>query len=340
MKQIRTVDAIGHTLCHDITRIIPGGEKGVAFKKGHVIREEDIPELIKIGKVNLFVWEDQADMVHENDAAEVLFSLVAGEGMAASPVKEGKVEIFAGADGVLRVDRDRLAKLNAFDEIMVAVRHDNVPVRKGDKLAGTRIIPLAIARETLNAAVGAISGGAVLSVKPFRKKRSGIVTTGSEVASGLIQDGFTPVVRAKLAEYGGADEVGHHIVSDEPDQATGAILSLIEAGAQIVLVTGGMSVDPDDKTPLAIRNTGAHIVSYGAPVLPGAMFMTAYLGEVPIVGLPGCVMHSRRTILDLILPRLMADIPVTRDDIDALAVGGLCLECPTCIFPNCGFGAL
>lgn len=339
MIEIRTQEAVGYVISHDITRIIPGGEKAVAFKKGHIIREEDVPELLKVGKAHIFVWENDGSMLHENDAAQVLADLVAGDGFKRGEVKEGKIEIFADTSGVLRVDKERLAILNDFDEVMVATRHDLSPVKVGDKLAGTRIIPLAIPVDRMDVVRYSAAGGAVLSLLPYQKKRVAIVTTGSEVFEGLIEDGFTPIVREKLEEFD-VEDLGNLKVPDSPEVTTSAILRMIDKGANLVFVTGGMSVDPDDRTPLAIRNTGAEIVSYGAPVLPGAMFMIAYLGDATILGLPGCVMHSKRTILDIALPRVMAGMRITKQDINDLAPGGLCLSCEHCIWPACGFGAV
>ena len=345
MKEVKTRDSIGLVISHDITRIIPGGEKSVAFKKGHIIREEDIEGLLKLGKANVFVWENDGTLLHENEAAAVLADIVSGSGdnFSYGEVKEGKIEIFAGRDGVLRVDKEKLAVLNEFDEVMVATRHDYTPVRAGDKVAGTRIIPLAISLsridEVRKSAARGKGSGAALSLFSYQPKRVAIVTTGSEVFEGLIEDGFTPIVRGKLSEYE-IEDLGNLKSSDNPDMTAKAILRMAGLGADVILVTGGMSVDPDDRTPLAIMNTGAKVVSYGAPVLPGAMFMMAYLGDVAILGLPGCVMHSKRTILDLILPRVMAGLRVSKQDIIDLAAGGLCLSCEVCIFPSCSFGAV
>ena len=339
MNEIKTKNAVGHIISHDITRIISGGEKSVAFKKGHIVRAEDIPELLKLGKAHLYVWENDGTILHENDAASILADLVGTEGFLQGEVKEGKIEIFADRSGVLRVDKEKLAILNEFDEVMIATRHDLTPVRPGDKLAGTRIIPLAIDIDRMEEVKKMAGDEKVLSVIPFKNKKIAIVTTGSEVFEGLIEDGFTPLVREKLEEYD-VEDLGNLKVSDNPEMTTSAILRMVDKGADIVFVTGGMSVDPDDKTPLAIKNTGAEIVSYGAPVLPGAMFMIAYLGGTTILGLPGCVMHFKRTIFDIVLPRVMADIRITKKDINDLAPGGLCLNCDTCIWPACGFCAL
>jgi len=347
MKEIRTQDAVGHIISHDITRIIPGGAKGVAFKKGHIVREKDIPDLLKIGKTHLFVWENDGSLLHENDAARVLADLAAGDDFLRGEVSEGKIEIFANRNGILRVDKEKLVIFNEFDEVMIASRHDLTPVKAGDKVCGTRIIPLAISWERMDEVARAVgvepSGsetkGVLLSILPYLHKKTAIVTTGSEVFEGLIEDGFTQIVRDKLKEFD-VEDIGNLKVPDNPEMTTSAIMRMIEKGAEIVFVTGGMSVDPDDRTPLAIKNTGARIVSYGAPVLPGAMFMMAYLGDTAILGLPGCVMHSKRTILDIILSRVMAGVIITKEDINALAPGGLCLSCEHCIWPACGFGAV
>ena len=338
MKEIKTKDAVGHVISHDITQIIPGKIKDVLFKKGHVVREEDIEALMKVGKMNLYVFENDGTVIHENEAASMLADIVAPDDMARSAVKEGKIEISAPVSGVLRVNKEKLNALNSFDDIMVATRHDYTPVKKGDKLAGTRIIPLVIKNDVMAEAQALRGDAPILELKPYVHKKAAIVTTGSEVFEGLIEDGFTPVVQKKLLSYD-AEEIGHVTVPDDPKQATDAIKMLIERGADIVFVTGGMSVDPDDKTPLAIKNTGAEIISYGAPVLPGAMFMVSYLNGIPVLGLPGCVMHAPTTILDLVLPRIMADIPVTKQDIINLGAGGFCLQCEKCNYPVCGFGA-
>lgn len=345
MKQIRTVDAVGTVLCHDITQIIRGVTKDAVFRKGHVVKEEDIPVLLSVGKEWLYVWEAEEGMLHENDAAEILCSMCLGEHMERSQAKEGKIEISAACDGLLKVNRQGLKAVNGQGQMMIATRHGDFPVKKGDKLAGTRIIPLVIEEEKMRQAketAQALTGGApLLELKPFVHRKVGIVTTGNEVYSGRIKDTFTPVILEKLREYDG--EVISHVTWDDDDRkVTASILDMIRAGADVVICTGGMSVDPDDRTPLAIRNTGASILSYGAPVLPGAMFLLAYYEKdghrAVIMGLPGCVMYAKRTIFDLILPRVMADDPVTGEELAALGEGGLCLNCEACTFPNCGFG--
>ncbi|MCD7881521.1 MAG: molybdopterin-binding protein [Clostridiales bacterium] len=339
MKCIKTTEAVGHVLCHDITQIIPGVTKGAVFTKGHVVREEDIPVLLSVGKETLYVWEKQEGMLHENEAADILREICQGANMHPSGVKEGKIELIADCDGLFRVNRAGLRAVNSLGEMMIACRHGNFPVKRGDKLAGTRIIPLVIEEEKMERAREVAGPDPLFQVLPYQKRRAGIVTTGSEVYYGRIQDQFTPVLEAKLREFP-VDIVGHEITNDDAAMTTAAIEKLLAQGADLILCTGGMSVDPDDRTPLAIRNTGAEIVSYGSPVLPGAMFLLSYLGEerIPILGLPGCVMYSKRTIFDLVLPRVMAGVEITREDLDGLGEGGFCLNCPVCTFPNCGFG--
>lgn len=338
MRLIRTQDAVGHVLCHDMTQIIPGRYKDARFRKGHVVREEDIPILLSMGKENLYVWEMVPGMVHENDAAERLRALCQGPHMERSHVREGKIELTAAMDGLFRVDSGRLNAVNALEDIMIATRHGNTAVRKGDKLAGTRVIPLVIEEEKLRAAEAAAGDAPLLELLPWKLKTAGIVTTGSEVAKGLIQDSFTPVVERKLADFG-IDAVERRLPGDNMEAVASAILEVKTSGVDVILCTGGMSVDPDDNTPGAVKRSGANIVTYGAPVLPGAMFLLGYFGDgTPVMGLPGCVMYAKRTIFDLVLPRIAAGVPVTRADIAAMGEGGLCLGCETCTYPNCGFG--
>ena len=341
MKCVKTQDAVGHVLCHDITQIIKDVKKGTAFRKGHIVTEEDIPVLLSLGKDNLYIWEKTEGILHENEAAEYLRDICMNENMIQSEVKEGKIELIAEIDGLLKIDVDKLRAVNSLGEMMIATRHTNTTVKKGDKLVGTRIIPLLIEQEKMEKAKEVAGDRPILSLIPFKKKKLGIVTTGNEVFYGRIKDTFGPVVAEKVKEFG-ADVIGQTIVNDDMEKITKAVEEFIEQGADMVLCTGGMSVDPDDKTPGAIKNTGARIVSYGAPVLPGAMMLLAYYEkdgrELPIVGLPGCVMYAKRTVFDLVLPRLMADDIVTSDDLAGLGLGGLCLSCDVCTFPNCGFG--
>lgn len=349
MKRINTIDAEGTVLCHDITQIIKGVTKDAVFRKGHIVTKEDIPVLLSVGKDQLYVWEKEEGMLHENDAAEILCEICKGANTERSEVKEGKIELTAACDGLFKVKQNGLQAVNSFGRMMIASRHGNFAVKKGDKLAGTRIIPLVIEEDAMTKAkqtVMELTGGKPLfEVKPFIHKKVGIITTGNEVYYGRIPDTFTPVIEEKLAAFD-SEIIAHTIWNDDDKKVTESILNMIELGADIVVCTGGMSVDPDDKTPLAIKNTGADIVTYGAPVLPGAMFLLAYYraddGEQPrtvtIMGLPGCVMYAKKTIFDLVLPRVMADDRVTKEELAALGQGGLCLNCKNCTFPNCGFG--
>ncbi len=338
MKRIKKEDAVGQVLCHDITQIIKGVTKDAVFRKGHVIQPEDIPVLLSVGKEHLYIWENNAHMLHENDAAQVLYELCKNAHMRPSEVKEGKIELIAECDGLWKVDTERLARVNALGEMMIASRHGNFPVRAGDKLAGMRVIPLVIEKEKMERAKEAAAGAPIFALKPFVKKKAGIVTTGSEVYNGRITDTFTPVIEEKLSAYE-TEVVGHEICNDDPQMITGSIRKMLEAGAELVICTGGMSVDPDDQTPAAIRAASQQMVTYGAPVLPGAMFLLAYTAQgIPVMGLPGCVMYAKRTIFDLVLPRIMADDRLEKHDFDVLGEGGLCLSCPVCTFPNCGFG--
>ena len=339
MKLIKTTEAVGHVLCHDLTRIVKGVIKDAVFRKGHIITEDDIPVLLSMGKDHLYIWEKKEGMLHENEAAEILYNICKNDHMTPTPVKEGKIELVAAEDGLLKIDVERLNAINALGDIMIATRHSNFPVKKGDKIAGTRVVPLIIEKEKLDKAVELAGDKPLMEILPFKHKKAGVVTTGNEVFHGRIKDTFGPVVFQKLREYD-AEIIGQTICDDNPERISKAINDFIEAGADIICCTGGMSVDPDDTTPSAIKNSGAEIVSYGAPVLPGAMFLLAYheKGHVPIVGLPGCVMYAKRTIFDLVLPRLMADETLTPHDLALLGHGGLCLNCTTCHFPYCGFG--
>ena len=489
MKLIRTEDAVGQVLCHDITQIIPGVVKDAVFRKGHIVTKEDIPILLSVGKEHLYVWEKKEGILHEDEAAVILRDLCINDNMTASEPKEGKIEIRAAADGLLKINSEKLRAVNGLGEMMIATIHGNFPVKAGDRLAATRIIPLVIEEEKMNRAKEAAGGEPLLKILPMSHKKVGIVTTGSEVFKGRIQDAFGPAIRAKLAAYDtevmgqvilddcqedisaailkfvrqGADMVlctggmsvdpddrtpgaikatgadivsygapvlpgamfllsylgeipvlglpgcvmriiplvieeekmnrakeaaggepllkilpmshkkvgivttgsevfkgriqdafgpairaklaaydtevmGQVILDDCQEDISAAILKFVRQGADMVLCTGGMSVDPDDRTPGAIKATGADIVSYGAPVLPGAMFLLSYLGEIPVLGLPGCVMYAGRTVFDLVLPRVLAGERLTKADLDSYGEGGLCLNCEVCHFPNCGFG--
>ena len=314
MKLMKTTEAVGQVLC------------------------QDIPVLLSVGKEHIYIWEKNENILHENEAAEILRDICMGEHMKPSEPKEGKIELTAEIDGLFLADTARLKAVNSLGRMMIATRSSGVPVKKGDKLCGTRIIPLVIEKEAMAKAKEVAGDTPLLQLKPFRPRKYGVVTTGSEVFHGRITDKFTPVIEQKLTAYG-CEMVAHEICDDDDKGITAAINKMLADGVEMVVCTGGMSVDPDDRTPLAIRNTGANIVSYGAPVLPGAMFLVSYMPDGrPVCGLPGCVMYAKRTIFDICLPYLLADEPITADYLAGLGNGGLCLNCPVCVWPNCGFG--
>lgn len=337
MKKVRTEDAVGSVLCHDITRIAPGEFKGRAFKKGHIVQAEDVPVLLKLGKEHLYVWEAKQGIVHEDAAAERLAKAAAGLNMEFSPACEGRINLLAASDGLLKVNKDLLLKVNGHENIILSTRHDNTVVNQGEVVAGTRIVPLVIEEEKIRIVEELCAYSPAVQVLPFRKLRVGLITTGSEVYHGRIKDAFGPVLRQKFAEFG-SEVVEQIFVPDDTEQITQSIHRLLGKGMEMIAVSGGMSVDPDDLTPGAIKASGAAIVGYGAPVLPGSQFLLSYLGDVPVVGLPGCVMYSKATVFDLVLPRILVGEKIVKEDLSALAYGGLCLKCPECRYPVCPFG--
>ncbi len=337
MKLIKTTDAVGHVLCHDMTQIIPGEYKGTRFCKGHVVTEEDIPILLSMGKENLYIFETDESMLHENDAAEILCKICKGENVDRGEVKEGKIELTAAIDGLFTVDREKLNAVNSIEELMIATRKGDTAVKKGDKLAGTRVIPLVIEKEKLDRATAITASAPILHVLPYTLQTAAIITTGSEVFHGRIEDKFTPVLVEKLRAYGVT--VTEHLTADDGVDNIANAVNSVKGKADMILCTGGMSVDPDDNTPGAIRQSGANIVTYGAPVLPGAMFLLGYFDDgTPIMGLPGCVMYAKATIFDLVLPRIAAGMKLGKADFVMYGEGGLCLGCEKCTYPHCPFG--
>lgn len=337
METRKTVDSVGQILAHDITRIIPGEFKGVAFKKGHLIREEDVEELLKLGKDNIFIYEFNEKMIHENDAAVILGKLGAGKNIEISKeIKEGKIEFRAGKDGLLKINSELLLELNMKGEISFATLPGNIPVKKGTIVAGARVIPLVIDKEKMEN-IEMLSEKKIISIEEIKKYKVGIITTGNEIFHKRIEDKFSPVIAMKLQEYG-STIMEQIIVDDNKENIKNAGLELIKKGAEILIFTGGMSVDPDDLTPSAIVELGGELVSYGAPVLPGSMFLLSYFKGIPIMGLPGCVMYAKKTVFDLVLPRVLAGEILTFNDIAKLGMGGLCSNCEVCHYPNCSFG--
>ncbi len=337
MKEILVADAVGTVLAHDLTQILPGVFKGSKFKKGHIIKAEDLPVLLSMGKKHLFILEKGDHDVHEDEAALRIGKSIMGAGVVFEAKGEGKIEIYAAIDGLLKINKKVLEQIVEDDQIVLATIHENQMVQKGEKIAATRVIPLFVKEEVIARIERMIKEDGIVSVKPLQSFKVGIVTTGSEIFSGLIKDEFGPVLIKKFGALG--SEVIKQVFSDDDENMIAdCIKNLISEGAELIGVTGGMSVDPDDRTPLGIRKAGAEVVTYGASVLPGAMFMLAYIGDVPVVGLPGCVMYSRTSIFDLIVPRILAGEKPTKSEIKKLAYGGLCLNCKECIYPLCGFG--
>ncbi len=339
LKTIRTEEAVGKILAHDITEIRPGEFKGRAFKKGHRICDEDLCHLQRLGKRHIYVIDQPDDYLHEDNAVKILADAFCGPGVGwdGEPA-EGKLKLRALQDGLLTVRIDALARINLLGEVMCATLHHHTMVRKRAVVAATRAIPLLIRKEIVENAVD-IAGDScgILEIKPLRKVRVGILITGNEISEGLIPDRFEGILRQKLTEFG-ALVLRVEIAPDDPMVIREHLLSFIEDGMELILTTGGMSVDPDDVTRAAVQNAGGSRLLYGAPVLPGAMFMLAYIGHVPILGVPACGIYHKTTILDLILPRILAGDTIERADLAAMGHGGLCLDCPECRFPICPFG--
>ncbi|RLA93873.1 MAG: molybdopterin-binding protein, partial [Deltaproteobacteria bacterium] len=320
LQKIRVEEAIGTVLAHDITEVKANREfKGRAFKKGHIITKEDIPKLLDLGKENLFVLKISEDELHENEAGEMIAKAIAGRGVYLSDeVKEGKVNFYAAYDGLLKVNVEGLEKINLLGEVMCATRHNNSQVKKGTLLAGTRAIPLIIKKQVVEEAVNITSKcGKIVEVLPLRSVKAGLIITGNEVYKGRIKDAFEPIIREKIKNIG-SELIKVTFVPDDVDMIATGVKELINAGAQLIVATGGMSVDPDDVTPLGVKKAGAKITAYGSSVLPGAMFMMAYLDEIPILGIPACGMYYKTTIFDLILPRVLAGEKIGRTEIAKL----------------------
>ncbi len=338
MKKIKAEKAVGTILAHDITRIIPGKFKGVAFKKGHVITGEDLPELLRLGKRYLYVLELRQDQLHENEAALRIAPAVSGPNLRWTEPAEGKSNIISLVTGLLKVNVEGLLRINKLENIIISTLKTNFPCQKDQVVAATRIIPLMISQKKIEKVESlARRFGPILQVLPYRRLRFGGVVTGSEIYQGLIKDEFDQYVAQKALDYG-CQYLKKIIVPDDAAAISRAVLELKELGCDLILTTGGLSVDPDDVTRKGIRKAGARIISYGSPVLPGAMFLYARLGEIPILGLPACVYYYDTTVYDLFLPRVLAGEEITKNDIAETGHGGLCLNCSNCRYPVCPFG--
>lgn len=339
MKTIKLEEAVGHKLAHDITEIRPGEFKGPAFLKGHTVCEADLCRLQRLGKNHLYVLELAEDEIHENEAAAILAGALAGEGVVwENHPREGRINLHAAWDGLLRVDVAALTAFNLVEEVMCATLHNHTLVKQGDRVGATRAIPLVMKRAVIErAAALARQNGAVLSVARLRQARTGLLVTGNEVYHGLIEDRFAPILTGKITALG-SEVAALEVLPDDAQAIAGAIRSLLSRGCDLILATGGLSVDPDDVTRHGIRLAGAGEIYYGSAVLPGAMFLVAYLGEVPILGVPACALHHRITVLDLVLPRVLAGEKVGKVKLALLGHGGLCRDCQVCSYPLCPFG--
>ena len=339
-KLIPVEEAIGHVLPHDVTMIVPGQFKGARFKKGHIIREEDIPILKACGKDHIYILELEPDELHEDEVALRLAKACCGEGVTFSPeVREGKVIFKAERDGLFKVETEAVFGINLLGEISLSTKHNNLWVKKGDQLAGGRAIPLVV-KEALVKEMERICSEysqGVLRVLPRKVNSAGLVITGNEVFYGRIEDAFAPRLMPKLQSFG-LNVLGPLFAPDDREFIRSSIDDLFKRGAEVVLVTGGMSVDPDDVTRLAIQDLNPDHYVYGTPVLPGNMFLYASLGDRVILGIPACAMFFKITILDLILPRVLVGERITREDIARLGHGGFCYNCPECRYPICPFG--
>ena len=322
LKAIPVEEAVGMPLAHDITEIVPGKYKGPAFRRGHVIRPEDVSRLLDLGKAHIYVMELAEGEIHEEDAARRLARAAAGPHLMLTDPVEGRVNLVAEIAGLLKIDADLLYRFNDLGELILATLPANRYVRKGDVVAGTRTIPVVVKEDLIKKAEAICREQPIVTVLPIPARRVHLIVTGSEVYTGRIKDGFEPVVRRKVDEMGSELEATK-FAPDDPDRIAALIKESHQAGAEIILVSGGMSVDPDDLTPEGIRRSGAKVETHGFPVLPGSMFLMAYLEQTPILGLSGCVLHDAVSAFDLLLPRLLAGEKISRPDIVAMGHGGL-----------------
>jgi molybdenum cofactor synthesis domain-containing protein len=322
LKVIPVEAAVGLPLAHDITEIIPGKHKGPAFRRGHIIRQEDVSKLLDVGKANIYVMELEKDELHEEDAARRLAQAAAGANLKLTDPSEGRINLVAAISGLLKVDVDLLYRFNSLGDLMMATLPGDRYVKEGTVVAGTRTIPVLVKESLVQQAEALCKDRPIVRLLPMPAKHIRLVVTGSEVFTGRIKDGFGPIVSKKVGELGSSvDSV--ELSPDDPDVIANHIKNAKQAGAEIILVSGGMSVDPDDKTPEGIRRSGAKVETHGFPVLPGSMFVMAYLGDTPVMGLSGCVLHDPFTAFDALLPRLIAGEKITRADIMAMGHGGL-----------------
>ena len=336
MKKVNVQDAVGMTLCHDLTEM-RDGFKGAAFKRGHVIREEDIPHMLNIGKRTVFVWEENAGEIHEEDAARRMAAMAPVAGAHYTEPSEGKVLLMADQEGMLRVDTQLLKEINQIGDLTISTLPDHYPVKPGMRLASMRIVPLVTKEEQVIRAEKLCAGKKLLDLLPYKPLKTGIIITGSEIYHGRIKDKSEAVARKKLSAYPG-EVIGAAICDDDLDMLVNTAKDFLEKGADFLIFSGGMSVDPDDLTPTAIRQLGCDVISHGVPSQPGNMTLMAYLGDIPVMGVPGAAISLPTTIFDVMLPQVFAGVKFTKNDLVNLGDGGLCQLCAACHFPNCTFG--
>ena len=335
---LETEKAVGKILFHDITQIKKGAFKGPRFKKGHVIRGEDVEVLLDLGKKHIYSIEMEAGEVHEEEAGLRTAAALRGCGLLLEGPSEGRVNLLAARRGLLKINVSLVNTLNSLPDMVVSTLHTHTPVEKGQKVAATRVIPLVVREELLEKVEAHCQAAPSppVTVVPYKTMRVAAVITGREVKEGRIRDAFAPVLQEKV-DFFGFEPLEFVYVEDDVTAIAGHIEGFLKKGIDLIMVTGGMSVDPDDVTPTAIKRQ-ARVVKYGAPVLPGAMFLLAYAGEVPVIGLPACAMYFKNTVLDILLPRIVTGEKLTAADIASLGHGGLCHSCDSCVFPNCSFG--
>lgn len=336
MKKIKVQDAVGMELCHDITEM-NDNFKGVAFPRGHIIREEDIAHMLRIGKQHIFVWEEHAGEIHEDDCARRMAAMAPVKGAHYTEPAEGKVLLMADQRGLFRVNRKLLNKINSIGDITICTLPDHYPVEAGARLASMRIVPLVTKEEQILEAESMCRNEKLLDLRPYQHKKVGVIITGSEIYYGRIQDKFGPVIQTKLKQYP-CEILGISICEDNLERIVNAAAKHLQNGADFLIFTGGMSVDPDDLTPTAIRKLGADIVRYGVPSQPGNMTLVAYLGDIPILGVPGAAIKLPTTVFDVLLPQIFTGDKISKEELIGLADGGLCQMCTVCHWPNCTFG--
>jgi len=338
MIKLTIEEAVGKPLANDVTRIIPGTSKGPAFKRGHVVTKGDLPLLREMGKNHVYVLDPEAGSIHEDDAAEVLAKAFQEEHFQLEGPSEGKITLKAAIKGLLKIKIDLLAFINRSGSVICSTIHQNTVCSKGMAVAATRIIPVALEESEFRPIVEEIRAqGPLLRLFPFTRTKVGVVATGEEFSSGRVKDSSLEILSPKVMHLDGTI-IFHRVCPDKKEIISEAIQEAIGEGCETVIVTGGLSVDPDDVTLDGMIGSGATLVSYGSPVLPGAMFAVAYMGETAILGVPAAAYYYKTTVLDLFLPRAMSGDWITREDIVSLGHGGLCLGCKTCTYPICPFG--